>query len=77
MTELESIARMLLGIGIVLILLGALVWLLTRTGLLGQLPGDIRIERDDFTCLIPVASSIILSVLLTILLNIIVRLFNH
>jgi hypothetical protein len=70
-------AKLLVGMGLALVLLGGLVWLFSRTGFLGQLPGDIRIERDGFTCLIPLASSIILSILLTILLNIIVRLIKR
>jgi hypothetical protein len=74
---LEPMAKLLVGMGIALVLLGGLVWLLSRTGFLGQLPGDIRIERDGFTCLIPLASSIILSILLTVVLNIIVRLINR
>lgn len=77
MNGLEPMAKLLVGMGIALVLLGGLVWLLSRTGFLGQLPGDIRIERDGFTCLIPLASSIILSILLTIVLNIIVRLINR
>jgi hypothetical protein len=70
-------AKLLVGMGLALVLLGGLVWLLSRTGLWGHLPGDIRIERDGFTCLIPIVSSIILSVLLTIVLNVIVRLINR
>ncbi len=77
MSGLEPMAKLLVGMGIALILLGGLVWLLSRTGFWGQLPGDIRIERDGFTCLIPLASSIILSILLTIVLNVIVRLINR
>jgi hypothetical protein len=64
-------------VGGVLVLLGGLVWLLAKVPFLGRLPGDIRIERPGFTCLIPLVSSIILSLLLTILLNIIVRLLNR
>ena len=60
-----------------LLLLGGLVWLLSKIPFLGRLPGDIRIERSGFTCLIPLASSIILSILLTIVLNVIVRLLNR
>jgi hypothetical protein len=70
-------ARLLVGMGLVLVLLGGLVWLLSKTGFLGQLPGDIRLEGDGFTCLIPLASSIILSILLTVVLNIIVRIINR
>ncbi len=77
MNGLEPIAKLLVGMGIALTLLGAFVWLISRTGLWGRIPGDIRIERDGFTCLIPLASSIILSILLTIVLNVIVRLINR
>ena len=69
--------KMLMIVGGVLVLLGGLVWLLAKVPFLGRLPGDIRIERPGFTCLIPLVSSIILSLLLTILLNIIVRLLNR
>jgi hypothetical protein len=70
-------AKLLVGLGLTLVMLGGLIWLLSRAGFLGQLPGDIRIERDGFTCLIPLTSSVIVSILLTIVLNIVVRLINR
>ena len=77
MNGLEAIGRLLLILGGVLALIGGLIWLLARVGFLGQLPGDVRIERPGFTCLIPLASSIVLSILLTIIINIIVRILNR
>ncbi len=77
MNGLESIGRILVGVGIALILSGALIWLLSRAGFLGRLPGDIRIEQNGFTCLVPVVSSIVLSVLFTVLLNIVTWLINR
>ncbi len=68
---------MLVTVGMALVLSGALIWLLSRAGFLGCLPGDIRIERDGITCLIPVVSSIVLSVLFTVLLNIVIWLINR
>ena len=73
----ETIGKLLVIIGIALALLGGLLWLLSKLPFVGQLPGDIRIERPGFTCMIPLASSIILSIVLTILLNIIVRLISR
>ena len=74
---MAPLARILIFSGIILILAGGLVWGLSRTGLpLGRLPGDIRIQTDNLTCLIPLATSIILSILLTVILNIVVRLLN-
>lgn len=77
MNGLEPMAKLMVVMGVALVLLGGLVWLLSKTAFFGQLPGDIRIERDGFTCLIPIVSSIILSILLTIVLNVIVRLINR
>jgi hypothetical protein len=70
-------AKLLMLIGAALVLLGGLLWLASKTPFLGRLPGDIRIERPGFTCLIPLASSILISILLTVLLNIIVRIINR
>ncbi|MFW6082738.1 MAG: DUF2905 domain-containing protein [Chloroflexota bacterium] len=77
MNGLEPVAKLMVAMGVVLVLLGGVVWLLSRSTLFGQLPGYIRIERDGVTCFVPLASSIILSLLLTIVLNVIVRLINR
>jgi hypothetical protein len=77
MNDIGMIGKLLMIAGVVLIVLGGLIWLLSKANLLGRLPGDIRIERPGFTCLVPLASSIILSILLTILLNVIVRLLKR
>jgi hypothetical protein len=73
----EAMGKWLMIVGGALLLLGGLVWLLSKIPFLGHLPGDIRIEKPGFTCLIPLVSSIILSILLTIILNVIVRLLNR
>jgi hypothetical protein len=77
MGGLETIGKSLVVIGAGLVLLGGLVWLLSKVPFMGHLPGDIRIERPGLTCLIPLASSLILSIVLTILLNIITRIINR
>lgn len=65
-------------LGIVLVVVGGMVWLLGRTGLpLGRLPGDLRIEGEKVSCYVPIASMILLSIVLTVVLNIIVRLLNR
>jgi len=74
---MEMIGKLLMAMGGALVLLGGLLWLLSKVSFLGHLPGDIRIERPGFTCLIPLVSSILLSILLTIILNIIVRIIKR
>jgi hypothetical protein len=72
-----SLARILIFTGLALLLIGGLVYVAARTGLpLGRLPGDIRIERDNFSCFFPIVTMILLSVVLTIILNIVVRFLN-
>jgi hypothetical protein len=72
--ELEGIGRILIIGGVLLALLGGLVLLAGRFGLpLGQLPGDIRIQREGFTCFFPLATMILISVILTVLVNLISR----
>ena len=73
MSVFEAIAKLLLVVGGALVLLGGLLWLLSKVPFLGHLPGDIRIERPGFTCLVPLASSIVLSILLTVLLNVVIQ----
>ena len=71
---MENIARFLVIGGIVLILIGGGVYLAAKFGiLLGRLPGDIRIERENGSFYFPITSSILVSVILTIVLNLISR----
>ena len=73
-----SIARFLVIGGILLVILGGVVYLVTRLGIpLGRLPGDIIIKRDNFTFSFPLATSILISVILTIVFNLIAKYWNR
>jgi hypothetical protein len=76
MNDIGILGRLLIVVGVALALLGGLIWLLSRVSLFGRLPGDIRIERPGFTCLVPLASMIILSLVLTVVLNIVLRMMK-
>jgi hypothetical protein len=63
----SAMSRLLITLGIILVAIG-LAWpLLARLGL-GHLPGDIRIERDDFTLFIPLTSGLLVSVVVSLIL---------
>lgn len=69
-----QLARIIIILGVVLLVVGGLLYLAARLNLpLGRLPGDIRIERDNFSCMFFLGTSILLSILLTIILNLIAR----
>jgi len=75
---MNSLARLLVILGVVLILVGGLVYLLGRLNLpFGRLPGDIRLQRENFSCFFPVTTMVLLSIGLSVLLNIILRLLNR
>lgn len=60
---------MLLLFGIFLAVMGGLMLVGGKLFGLGRLPGDIYIQRGNFSFYFPVVTSIILSILLTIILN--------
>ncbi|HET6797649.1 MAG TPA: DUF2905 domain-containing protein [Gemmatimonadales bacterium] len=69
-----SAGPMIVGAGIVLVVIGILVWL-GGFGWFGRLPGDVRIERDTVRVYIPLVSMLVVSIALTLLLNLIRRFF--
>ncbi len=74
----EDIGRTLIFFGLMLVLFGGLFLLFGKMGNigLGRLPGDIVIQRDNFSCFFPITSMILISILLTVLLNLLARLFR-
>jgi hypothetical protein len=74
MPDLSTIGRWLLLLGLIVAAAGGVLWLAARLGFpLGRLPGDLRFEREGFTCFLPLASSILISLLLTLAINLIAR----
>lgn len=63
---MNGIARFLIVLGAVLILVGLLMPWLGKLGL-GRLPGDIVIERENFSFYFPITTSILLSLLLSLI----------
>lgn len=74
MPEWSAFGKVLIGLGLGIVALGALLVAVDRLpGLgnvfswLGKLPGDISIKRDNFSFYFPIATSIVLSILLSLL----------
>jgi len=76
-TSLQGIAmsRWLIIMGIVLVVLG-LAWpLIAKLGL-GNLPGDIRVEREGFSFYFPITSGIIVSIVLSLIVMLVDWIFR-
>ena len=77
--NLSNIAKILIIIGILIAITGAILFLLVKLPFfekfLGKLPGDIVIKKQNFTFYFPLTTSIIVSIILSIILTIIFRFF--
>jgi hypothetical protein len=63
-------------IGAIIVIAGLLIYFFhDKLNWIGHLPGDIRIERENFRFYFPVVTMILVSILLTILVNIIRKFF--
>jgi len=67
LSGMNDIGKTLMGIGIVLVVLGALLSLGGKLPWFGRLPGDIRVEREHFRFYFPVTTCLIISIVLTLL----------
>jgi membrane associated rhomboid family serine protease len=70
---LEPLGRSLIVLGVVLAALGAVFVLGPRLPLIGHLPGDIVIRRDNVTIFIPITSMIVISVVASVVIGLLGR----
>jgi len=75
---MADLGRLLVIIGLSIAFGGLIIWLAARyLPWLGNLPGDIRVEGDNYKIYFPLATMILVSIIGTILLNIIARAFRR
>ncbi len=63
---MTDIGKLLLVFGLVIAAAGAVLVFAGRVPWIGRLPGDIYIERGNWTFYFPLATSLLLSVVLTV-----------
>ena len=72
-----QIGKVIMILGGVILVIGGIVFLAGKVGIpMGRLPGDIRIERENFSCFFPITSMIILSIILSVGLNLLTKWLN-
>jgi len=69
----EGLGKYLIIFGVVLALLGGLLLVVGKIPFIGRLPGDIYIQKDNFTFYFPLATSLLISILLTLLFSLFSR----
>jgi len=61
--------KLLVAIGIILVIAGIVIYFFhDKLGWIGRLPGDIRIERENFRFYFPVTTMILLSLVLSFII---------
>lgn len=69
--------KILIFVGIAIAALGALIFLAgDKLNWFGRLPGDIRVEKENFRFYFPVTSLILISVLLNLLIFLVRKFWN-
>jgi hypothetical protein len=65
---MNGIGRSLIIMGLILVVTGVIISFSPRIPWLGKLPGDIHIQRENFSFSFPLATSILLSALFSFIL---------
>jgi hypothetical protein len=65
---MNDLGKLLFITGLVLAVVGLLLWTGVGKGWIGKLPGDINYTKGNFSFYFPLATCIVLSLLLTFLL---------
>jgi DUF2905 family protein len=68
--------KWIIAIGLFVVIFGVVVYFFhDKLHWIGRLPGDIRIEKENFKFYFPIATMIIFSLLLTLIIQVIKRFF--
>ena len=66
---MANIGKLIVGIGVLLVIVGLCLWLFAdKLGWVGNLPGDIKIERPGFSLYFPLATMLLFSLVLSLVL---------
>ena len=68
----QETGKYILLIGLAVVIVGALIYFFhDKLHWIGRLPGDIRVEKENFRFYFPITTMILASVLLTIIIRLV------
>ncbi len=65
---MNELGKILVVVGLLIVVAGALLWSGLGKGWLGRLPGDIHYSKGNFSFYFPLMTCLLVSLLLTLLL---------
>jgi hypothetical protein len=70
----QNTGKYIIGFGAIIIIVGLLIYFFhDKLHWIGRLPGDIRVEKENFRFYFPITTMILISLLVTLIVNIIKR----
>jgi H+/Cl- antiporter ClcA len=68
----QNAGKYIIIVGIIIILTGLFIYFFhDKLNWIGRLPGDVRVEKENFRFYFPITTLILFSLLLTLIINII------
>jgi len=64
---MSDLGRLLIVLGVILVVVGALFQLAPKLPWLGRLPGDLSFKRGNFSFYFPLGTCILISIILTLI----------
>jgi hypothetical protein len=68
MGELSAFGKILIGLGIIMIVIGGLFVIGGKIPFIGRLPGDIAIQKKNFSFYFPITTCIIISIIFSLIM---------
>jgi Protein of unknown function (DUF2905) len=65
---MPELGRVLIVLGVVIVVVGLALVFFERVPWIGRLPGDVHVQRGNWTFYLPLGTSILLSLILTLVL---------
>jgi hypothetical protein len=65
---MQEFGKVLVVLGLVVVLVGAVLWKFGGFGPLGRLPGDISVQKENFSFHFPIVTCLLLSGVLTLVM---------
>ena len=70
---MADLGKLLVAFGVLIVVAGLVLMFVGRVPFLGRLPGDIHVQRGNWSFYFPLATSLVVSVVLSLLLYFIGR----
>jgi uncharacterized membrane protein YsdA (DUF1294 family) len=66
---MQNAGKLIVIIGVILVIVGLILWLFgSKFGWFGNLPGDIKIKKENFSFYFPITTMILISIIVSIII---------